>query len=340
MSPPSGPYPVHHDPQPQPGRAALTGATGFLGSAVLAALDARGHETAALTRTAPQPTRPSPRTPSGRAATPSNAATTLVVGDLADDRALAELCSDARILVHAASYVGSDPERQRETNVRGTRALMAAARRAGVQRIVYLSTAGVYGGALGPGLREDEAVVRPRSSLSASRRDAEDVVLEQGGIVIRPHLVHGAGDRWFLSQVLTVMSGLGAWIGGPDVTLSVVGRQRLGEMVAAAALHATPGTIYHAAERPPTRIRELVEPVFARAQVPLPRRTLSPAQTAELLKPKGITREQVDLIGTDSWFRCDRIWDLLDQQPGALAGRPPTPEDISWYSDFASAHTT
>ncbi|MFD6164407.1 NAD-dependent epimerase/dehydratase family protein [Oerskovia sp. NPDC060287] len=69
----------------------LTGGTGFIGSAVLAALTARGHRVTALVRS------------EGSARTVKAAGATAVVADLTDTAALAALLEDADAAVHAAA---------------------------------------------------------------------------------------------------------------------------------------------------------------------------------------------------------------------------------------------
>lgn len=334
----TGPYSLNSPVRLHVPRVALTGGTGFIGTAVLASLLTQGFPTAVLARD------PAAIQPSGMwlgdAPWPRTRSLRVVAGHLADSDALETLCAEARILIHAASYVGPDADLQRNINVDGTRALMNAARRRGVQRIVYVSTAGVYGGKLGPGYSESEATASPRSSLSRSRLDAEHIVLSSGGIVIRPHLVHGTGDRWFLTPLLAATLRLQAWIGGPDVALSTIGRTRLGGLIVSAGLHASTG-IYHAAERSPARVRDLVEPVLRRLGTSLPERVLSPTAAAAKLRPFGITQEQIDLIGRDSWFQTERLWSVRDRArfPTSMSGLR-VPEGVDWYARAARGGTT
>ncbi len=87
--------------------------------------------------------------------------------------------------------------------VRGTRLLLEAARRAGVARLVHLSTISVYDAPAGE-VGEDAPVVGPATAgypgwKSAAERDC----IEASGIDIvrlRPTIVYGAGSRWWLGQ--------------------------------------------------------------------------------------------------------------------------------------------
>ena len=99
-------------------RILLTGASGNLGSAVLPRLTGDGHEVRPMSR------RPRPG---------------WVTADLATGSGLAEAVRDVDAVVHLAS----SPTKTRETDVEGTRRLVAAAKAAGVRHFVYVSIIGI-----------------------------------------------------------------------------------------------------------------------------------------------------------------------------------------------------
>src|SRR3984957_5403712 len=107
----------------------VTGASGFLGSAIAAALRARGHAIRVLARPS------SPRTN-------LNAADVVCEGDLRDRASLAAALKGARYLFHAAADYrlwARNPEEIQRSNVEGTRLIIEEALSAGVERIVYTS---------------------------------------------------------------------------------------------------------------------------------------------------------------------------------------------------------
>jgi dihydroflavonol-4-reductase len=109
----------------------VTGGSGFVGAAVVRQLLAAGHEVRALIR----PT--SVRTNLARLPVE------IVQGDLRDAASLRRAMAGIRFVFHvAADYRlwARQPEEIVRTNVEGTRALMEAALRAGVERIVYTSS--------------------------------------------------------------------------------------------------------------------------------------------------------------------------------------------------------
>jgi dihydroflavonol-4-reductase len=111
--------------------AFVTGASGFVGSAVARALIASGHAVRALVRAG------SPRT------NLDLAGLQVVEGDMRDERAVTQAAAGARYVFHvAADYRlwAPDPGQIVRNNVEGTRAVLRAALAAGVERVVYTSS--------------------------------------------------------------------------------------------------------------------------------------------------------------------------------------------------------
>jgi dihydroflavonol-4-reductase len=114
----------------------VTGATGFVGSAVARALVARGHDVRVLVRANSDRTNL------------RDLAATPVEGDLTDPASLARAVAGCRTLFHVAADYRiwvPDPAAMLRANVDGTVALMRAAQAAGVERIVYCSSVAALG---------------------------------------------------------------------------------------------------------------------------------------------------------------------------------------------------
>ncbi len=117
-------------PKSPPSTVLVTGASGFLGSAIAAALRSRGDDVRVLVR----PTSPRANL---------DPADTLCEGDLRDRASLAAALKGVRFLFHAAADYrlwAKDPEEIARNNVEGTRLIMEEALGAGVERIVYTSS--------------------------------------------------------------------------------------------------------------------------------------------------------------------------------------------------------
>jgi len=112
-----------------------------------------------------------------------------VRGDMRDAARARELCDSADVLIHAAAALPIRGSRREimSVNVDGTETLLAAARDAGVRRVVYISSTAVYGVPKVHPLREDAPLVGVGpygESKIACERLVEASALES--VVIRP----------------------------------------------------------------------------------------------------------------------------------------------------------
>lgn len=150
-------------------RLLVTGGAGYIGSIVARDLVAAGHEVVVLDNLQR----------GHRAAVPSGAR--LVVADLLEQDAIAALMTEgfAGVLHFAAlSLVGEStkqPERYWRTNVGGTLNLLEAMRAAGVGRLVFSSTAAVYGEPDDTPI-EENAPLRPINAYGASKLAVDQMI--------------------------------------------------------------------------------------------------------------------------------------------------------------------
>ncbi len=146
----------------------VTGASGFIGWHVARLLTERGHKVRALVR------------PSSRL---RELDVEPVAGDLRDRASLDRAVLGCGLVFHvAADYRlwARDPNELYASNLEGTRHLLEAARRAGVERVVYTSTVGCIGIPHG-GLGDETVPVRLEEMKGAYKRSkflAERVALD------------------------------------------------------------------------------------------------------------------------------------------------------------------
>jgi NADH dehydrogenase len=103
-------------------------------------------------------------------------------GHLSDPSAYAEALGERTIVIHLAAAVGNaTPDQHRETNVEGTRALLAASETAGVRRFLHVSTIAVTFGDISD------------YPYALTKRAAEELVKEShlDHVVARPTIVLG-----------------------------------------------------------------------------------------------------------------------------------------------------
>ncbi len=177
----------------QSGPTLLTGATGFVGSAVARTLAARGHRLRLLVR---------------RTSDRSNLAgldAELVEGDLTDAASVARAVAGCRFVLHVAADYRlwvPDAAAMLAANVEGTRTMMRAAMAAGVERVVYCSSVAALG-LNADGTPADEATpVTEADMIGAYKRSkflAERAVMElvaQGlpAVIVNPAAPVGPRD--------------------------------------------------------------------------------------------------------------------------------------------------
>ena len=150
----------------------VTGATGFVGSAVARALAARGHALRLLTR------------PTSDRRNLAGVDAEVVVGDLTDPASLARAAAGCRYVFHVAAdyrFWVPDPEAMLRTNVAGSLAMLRAAMDAGAERIVYCSSVAALG-QFGDGRLADETTPTHEADFigiyKRSKYLAERAVLE------------------------------------------------------------------------------------------------------------------------------------------------------------------
>ena len=217
----------------------------------------------------------------------------VVRADLSDPASLRGVCDGVDVLIHCASQIGGTAEANEAVNARGTAALVAEARRAGVSRVVQLSTASVYGRGTFRGSRPEHLTRNPGSPTSRTRAAAEDAVLEAGGVVLRPHLVHGAGDAWVVPGITRLLRALPGTVAGWTSRTSLISVGALARLlVATASAPAADLTahVYHAVHPDPVPVDTLLRTVAACAGVPWPSEDLTVEQARRSLEERGAAR--------------------------------------------------
>lgn len=181
-----------------PGPVAVTGATGFIGSALLRALAGRNWSISALTR---HPLKP----PNG---------IRWIQGDLENTGALARLVDEAGVIVHCAGRVrGRSAAEFDRTNVAGTANLLTAiGSRHPAPRLLLISSL---------------AARHPDISwYAASKHRAEQIVSGHSGdmtsTIFRPTAVYGPGDREIRPLLNAMQRGYLPVVGNPERRFSLL----------------------------------------------------------------------------------------------------------------------
>jgi nucleoside-diphosphate-sugar epimerase len=256
----------------------------------------------------------------------------VVTGDLTDPSSLAAATNGIDVVINAASYVGSDPEQAMRVNLNGTLATLRGCEQSSVSRFIQLSTTAVYGSGPHQGVLPWEVIYQPESVASQSRAMGEQAVLAAGGIVIRPNLTYGRGDRWFVPGAVRMFKTLGATIDRGQALISTIDVEDLGILTAALAITPTPiSGAFHAANPLPTRLGDLLAYISEHLTELRLQKSASLDEAVRNLKPAGFRPHQINMLGMDHHYLSLELW--------AIAGHAPqtfhmSPEAISWYRDL------
>jgi len=255
--------------------ALVTGATGFVGGRLAAALVERGCRVRALTRRS-----------TGLEAL-ERLGVELFRGDLADPASLVRAAAGASVVFHAAARVSDWGPREAflAANVEGTRNVVAACRRTGVARLVHLGSLTVLG------LPRDGRVVSeatpperpaPGDFYSESKLAAERIVREAHGAdglettVVRPGAIWGPGDPNVVPRIVRLLRrGAMPYVGGGRNLLGLTHVENLvSGLLLAAGSGTAAGELYHVTDGEEITAREAVDALADALGVARPRISL------------------------------------------------------------------
>lgn len=239
-------------------RIFLTGATGYIGSAVLDALLRGGHHVTALVR---DPEKADPL--SLRGVHP-------VIGDLTKPASYAPAAEACEGIIHAAfdSRRGPKTDRQAVETLIG-----AAVRRAAKGQqvsLVYTSSVWVLGNTAGPAA--EDAPLRP-TPLAAWRPDHEKLALESGRgrllrtAVVRPGIVYG-GARGIIGVLLRdAANGLLRVIGDARNHWPCVYERDLADLYVRVVTRPDGSGVFHANDEADERVGDIVDAIASHAKL-------------------------------------------------------------------------
>src|SRR5215212_2200509 len=165
-------------------KVAVTGAKGFIGAATCARLRADGHEVVEID---------------------------LPDVDVTDAAAVESALTGCDLAVHTAAIVDEDGRMEDfvRVNVGGTRNVLDAAERAGLQRVVHLASVAVWGYEFDHDLPEDAPPRTVGNPYIDTKAASERLALSRGATVVRPGDVYGPRSQpWVLRPLRALQSGM------------------------------------------------------------------------------------------------------------------------------------
>ncbi len=258
-------------------KALVTGGGGFLGRYIVDRLVSSGADVASFSRCANRDNLPTGVTP--------------VQGDIADRKSVITACENVEIVYHTASRVGvwGDYDDYYQTNVVGTRNILAGCVEQGVPRLVYTSSPSVV---FDGGAHEiiDETCPYPDSYLAhypATKALAEKEIIEANGkdglmtCSLRPHLIWGPGDTNLIPRLIKkAKSGRLAMVGDGSNMIDNIYVENAADAHLQAAARLEPGSpvcgsTYFITQGKPVNCWDWINSILTRLNLPAIKKKIS-----------------------------------------------------------------
>ena len=241
-------------------RIFITGATGYVGSAVLDAFARAGHRVTALVRHS-----------SASSDAPLRPGVEPVVGDLSNPASYVVAAASCDTLVHAAFE--SSPRAASVDRVAVEALMDVAARVTAAGRrvtVVYTSSASVLGNTRG---RVADEAAAPQPPAGLSWRPAHEMAVLEGArrggfraIVVRPGIVYGGAQGAVGELVQASANGLIRVIGDGSNRWPSIYDRDLAELYVRLAAHPDAEGVFHATDHADERVDDIVDAIARHAR--------------------------------------------------------------------------
>lgn len=306
----------------------ITGGGGFLGSAIIERLVARGDAVRSLSR--------------GDYPKLANMGVDQIRGDIADPQIVETACRGVELVLHVAAKPPPWGKYRDyyKTNVTGTQNVIDGCTRNNISRLVYTSTPSVvFDGTDMQGV--DESVPYP-ARLNAfypkTKAMAEQLVLSATGnhlqtVVLRPHQIWGPGDPHFAPRLISRAKKLKRIGSGKNLfDTTYIDNAVDAHILAADTLETNPaisGNIYFISQADPIPAWDMIDAILAAAGLPPVTGTISYKtawtmgaimeffyRTFQLPGEPPMTRFLADAVAKSHWFDISAAKKDLGYIPG------------------------
>jgi len=315
----------------------VTGATGFAGSHLTRKLVGLGHEVRILVRS------------QSNIRQFGNLDLDVVVGKIEIPADVDKAARDRELVYHlAANYrvAGVKDDVYWQTNLEGTKNVVDASLRHGIEHLIHCSTVGVHGRITDPPANERTAYA-PGDIYQRSKTEAEKIVRRAineeklPATIFRPAAIYGPGDTRLLKLFRAIKRRRFMMIGSGEVLYHLIYVNDLVDGILCCSDRDPRGQVYILAGDDYVRLKDLVRMIASTLQVPIPRLRLpvwpvyGAAAVCELVCKQlrvepPLYRRRLD------FFRKDRAFEITKaKREIGFAPRVPLEQGIAstanWY---------
>ncbi|MBN2603595.1 MAG: SDR family NAD(P)-dependent oxidoreductase [Candidatus Thermoplasmatota archaeon] len=291
-------------------RVLVTGASGFIGRNIVKELLSHGYKVVGLTRNPDFSVK----------------GADIVVGDITKKETLFDAFTNIDGVFHNAALTidwGKKKDFQ-NVNVQGTKNVLHLCQKNGIGRIVYTSSAGVYGFPNTSETITENSPISPLNSYHQSKLDGETILyLAEETIVssIRPPLVIGPNSHATKLILSKIFSNDIKYIGSGEQLISIVHPMDVAQCLRLAFEKDHIGDIFNAVSFT-CSIKDLFTKISERLNVTTPDKHvpyfiayLSAIISELLTRPPELTKFRVKLLGTTRQISCDKARQNLGYIP-------------------------
>ncbi|UCH95340.1 MAG: NAD-dependent epimerase/dehydratase family protein [Candidatus Aminicenantes bacterium] len=256
-----------------------------------------------------------------------------VFGELFDKNKLGKALDKVDTVIHLASKnIDNDGTGFHAVNVQGTEFLCQQAVQAGIKKIIYISSVGVYGHKIHRGI-DETTPVQPDTGFSRSKAAAENIILQHHykkdfeGIILRHRFVYGEGDEHVIARMVKAAKKYKFLISGGRAKLSLILVNELAEIIfrfAAVKTLYDDNPIYHVTDGVPIRYRDIISSICEAYNFKPPKMSVpfwllyTPIRFIERIKKRdpentnsSVSSLRLQLIGRDNYFSNEKLLNLF-----------------------------
>lgn len=265
----------------------------------------------------------------------------VIKGDITKPETLNEAFHNVDAVFHNAAYAADYGKKRMiyEVNVKGTYNVVKMCEKNNINRVVYTSSAGVYGFPNTGELITEDSAKKPMNPYQKSKLEGENIFLNHSNLktsIIRPPLVLGAGGKGTEIILNNIKNGSMRFIGDGNNSISIVHPRDVAQCLRLALEKDDVGNTFNVVSFI-TTTKTLVKELAAALEVEMVEKHIpfflayTVAFLAEHFSSEpSLTRFRVKTLATDRKVSCEKAQEILGYQP-SFDMTSTVNDMVTWY---------